>query len=260
MFGQSRGLKQRVSLTAGHWLIQRRSDDRYIFSYPRSGNTWLRTMLAYLLRPDAASNPEIRDALISGVSIRKAFHINTLPSPRFISSHSWYRRGIPTAVYLVRDGRDVLVSYYHYRVTRRGRAEEESFSEFFDRYCQGAYGHLWHENVESWLGEGRSIMGERLMQVRFEDLKQETEVVLGEIAHFLEIPTSPDQLREAIEAASLERMRKVERSRLGELANSDMSFYRGGRSGQWSDYFDTSIEQRFYAVSSNALRLAGYDF
>jgi hypothetical protein len=201
--------------------------------------------------------------MIPGVSIRKASHINALPSPRILKSHSWYRPSIPAAVYLVRDGRDVLVSRYHYRVTRRGRADEESFLQFFDRYCQGTYGQLWHQNVESWLGEGKSSMGERLMVVRFEDLKAGTETVFGEIAHFLQVPASPDQLREAVQAASLERQREIERSRWqslwGRTPSQNESFYRGGTSGQWKDYFTPSIEQRFYEISSRALTLAGYD-
>lgn len=251
--------KTRLSLELGHKLIKQRPGDRYIVAHPRSGSTWLRTVIVNVLEPEARSNPDVFNAVIPGVSIRSSwFRVRRQEGDRIISSHTWYRRDIPKAVYLVRDGRDVLVSFYHYLITRRQGVETLSFAKFFDEYCKGRYGYIWPEHVESWLLTGKDEMGDRLMVVRFEDMKADTEGVIGSILSFLNISEEPGRLRSAIEDARIERMRKIERSRIGELNVRDQSFYRGGRSGQWQDYFTPEIEEKFWAMSSVAMRVAGY--
>jgi len=252
------GITNSLSLTVGHQLIRSRPDDRYVVSYPRSGNTWLRTMLAYIIEPESVLNPEWRNSLILGVSIRKAEVINRLPSPRLIKSHTWYHGAIPKAIYLTRDGRDVLISFYHYHVTRHGRTDIP-FNKFFEYYCHGYYGHQWHKNIETWLTRGKETMGENLRIVRFEDLKLEPSTTLQVITRFLDLPATDAQIQNAIQASSLEQMRKIEKERRGILSDSNQSFYRGGKTGEWKDYFSPDINTRFLEMSSRALHLAGYD-
>lgn len=253
-----RGLKVKTSLSLGHNLIQKRPDDRFLIAHPRSGSTWLRTILVNILHTGANSNPDIFNAQIPGVSIRNALRrINRLPSPRLVSSHTWYRSDIPAALYLVRDGRDTLISFYHYSITRKNGTE--NFAEFFELYCQGKYGHFWPYHVESWLDSGRKTMGDKLMVIRFEDMKADTTAVITDITRFLAIPATPETIEVAIENSSIKNMRKIEQSRRGKTVQTNASFYRGGKSGQWQDYFTPSIEQKFYEVASDAMRLAGYD-
>jgi estrone sulfotransferase len=254
------GLRNKLSIDIGHRLISRRNDDQYIVSYPRSGNTWLRAILTNLISPGANSNPDLFRLIVPGVSIRKTFQINALASPRILKSHTWFRREIKRAVYLVRDGRDVLVSLYHYLVTRVGRGDEESFAQFFDFYCRGYYGHHWHENVVSWLTDGRSILGDNLEVIHFEDLKSDTVECVAKIVDFLKLDASLDQIYTSIELTSLERMRSIERSRRGDFSNPNMSFYRGGKTGQWEDCLTPNLEQIYHEMASRAMILAGYEW
>ena len=74
---------------------------------------------------------------------------------RLIKSHEPYsgpqKRVYRKAIYLIRDGRDVAVSYY-YTLIRRGLYEGD-FGPFLRLFLAGGvdgYGP-WHEHVESWL-------------------------------------------------------------------------------------------------------------
>ena len=92
------------------------SEDCLIVSYPRSGNTWVRFLLANLLEesryPLSFQQMEER---IPSIHQRKDWNrIRTIPSPRFIKSHMPYSSKYKKAIYIVRDGRDVMVSAYHY--------------------------------------------------------------------------------------------------------------------------------------------------
>lgn len=267
----SRFLDYRTKLSlAVSYLPQRRHDDVFIIAHPRSGSTWLRTMLTNIMRPDANSNPDVFNRLIPSPSIRNLRGIReiwALPAPRLLTSHSSYLPGLPRVVYLVRDGRDVLVSYYHYVVHRQARVrgtgtQALDFPAFFERYYQGHYRHIWHLHVASWLVRGKEALGERMLVVRFEDMKKEPQAVVSEVARFAHLSPGPELVAEAVQKASLENMRKVEKQRwrakgLG-MPDETSSFYRSGQSKKWQAYFTPELLDRFLACSAKAMQLAGY--
>lgn len=260
--------RTKLSLTLSY-LPQRRSDDVLIVAHPRSGSTWLRTMLVNIIQPDANSNPDVFNNQIPGVSIRNMNAVRMLPSPRILTSHTSYLSGLPKVVYVVRDGRDALVSYYHYTVHRNstldntnGAASDSDFPDFFERYYQGAYRHIWHKHVESWLGRGKQVMGDRLMVVRFEDMKADSIAFVNQIVQFVGIPADAGQVAAAVEQADLENVRMVEKQRwqdkgLG-VPDQTTSFYRSGQSKNWQKYFTPELSEQFLAYSTKAMQLAGY--
>jgi hypothetical protein len=154
------------------------------------------------------------------------------------------------------------VSFYHYIYIRRSNSEPITFSEFFDRYYQGEYGYLWHEHVSSWLIDGITEMGDKLMVIRFEDLKADTCSVITQVTKFLGIPTTKASIETAIDEAKLEKARKIEKRRweqkgLGTPTDRS-SFYRGGVTGQWEKYFSESNSNDFLEKSLKALQLGEY--
>jgi len=251
------GLMTRANRRLGHLLVRERTDDRYIYSYPRSGSTWLRTILGNLIDPTLEVDPERRRRLMPGVSVRNARLINALDSPRLIKSHGRYMGPVPRAVYLVRDGRDVIVSMYHKRITRPGHGDRIDFAEFCRRYFRGDLGERWDQSVMSWLDRGAAEMRGSLKVLRFEALKADVPGRVAEIAAFLDIAADPAAIATAMETASLERLRQAERSRLGDLA-PDRSIYRGGVVGQWREMLTGEMYQRFMDLSGAALIAAGY--
>ena len=210
-----------------------------------------------VLVPDADSSPDVFNRRIPGVALRNLPTIYRLPSPRLLKTHRDWWRGVRRAVYLVRNGEDALSSFYHY-VTSRG-GQDLSFEAFYEAHARGSFGAPWHEHVEGWLEEGRQAMGDDLLVVRFEDLKADTEHVVRDVISFLGIEADAGRIRAAIEAASVENMRKIEARRRGAIDSPDASFYRGGRSGQAVDVFPPDLRADFRRVSATALREAGYD-
>ena len=96
-----------------------RQDDVVIVSYPRSGSTWLRFIFAHLIRDRVSDQSTNVDFLfvqrfipaISAAIQQKGVDYEALPFPRIMRTHSLYIKEIPKVIYLMRDGRDVLVSY-----------------------------------------------------------------------------------------------------------------------------------------------------
>lgn len=238
------------------------SRDAFLVSYPKSGNTWLKFMLTYLL-----SGREVDFDSDSTVIAEVGSHRRTpgvLPGGgRLIKSHEPYsgpqRRLYHKAIYLVRDGRDVAISYY-YMLIRRG-LYEGSFDQFLSFFLgRGVDGYgPWHEHVESWLASPARERGS-LLVVRYEDLLKEPVPNLSAVMDFLGLPVAAAQAEEAVRLNSAERMRERERrSRFHEKqARRDIMFVRTATSGDWARSFTAEDVERFAQVAGDLLRRLGY--
>jgi hypothetical protein len=88
--------------------------DVFLVSYPRSGNTWMRYLLASLLEPDLEWNINSISRLIP--DLHDKWPDDYLkPSPRVIKSHFPYQKAYKKVIYPYRDGRDVAISHYDYQ-------------------------------------------------------------------------------------------------------------------------------------------------
>lgn len=250
-------LRRNYSLPLAHALVRTHATDRYIVSFPRSGSTWLRTILAGIIDPDAGYEPEVFNRILPGVSGRRLPLVWSLRDPRIIHSHTAFRASIPKAVYVVRDGRDAIVSLYHHSTTRKGI--EMPFEDWFSLYTRRWYGPRWHDHVESWLTRGRKQLRENLMVVKFEDLKRYPLDQVQHIADFLGLPSRRDLVAHAVEMASIEKAREREARVFGKLENTNQSFYRGGNTGQYGDYLQGHLYETFLDMSAAAMTLAAYE-
>lgn len=245
-----------ISIRLGQRLIDHRADDLYIAAFPRSGSTWLRTMLAAVKWPDEELVPLLYNTRMPAVSIRNVSLIRKVESPRLIMTHGLWTPEMKRAIYVVRDGRDALVSFYHYKTTRAG--VEMPFDEFLKGYANGRYGKRWEQNVQSWLGEARHRLGENLHIVHFEKLKSDTKKTLEGVCHFADIPVTDEMLERAAKLSSIESMKAIEQRESGKDLAPDASFYRGGRTGQWQDYLVGEELMLFSEKTKVGMNLAGY--
>ena len=249
-------LRRNWSLRLAHALIRTHATDSYIVSFPRSGSTWLRTILAGIINPDAGHEFEVFNRILPGVSGRRLPLVWSLQHPRIIHSHTTFRTAIPKAVYVLRDGRDSLVSFYHYSTTRNGI--NMPFETWFNLYCRRWYGPRWHDHVEGWLTRGTEKLGGALMVLRFEDLKADPVNRVQQVTDFLGLRASQQAIQRAVEMASLDQVRKREARLFGDLSNDNQSFYRGGGTGQYQHYLQGHLYDEFIRISTRALSLAGY--
>lgn len=232
--------------------------DSFLASYPKSGNTWLKFMLAQLLGgrpvdfdsverlvPDAGGHAQAPRLLPGGGRLIKTHE------PLRPSLARYYRR----SVYIVRDGRDVAVSYY-FSMLRTGLFEGD-FPSFLDRFLDGEVGGFgaWHDHVLSWLG-GR---GDTLV-LRYEDLLGDPAGGLAKAAAHLGVDPPPDRLEEVVRANEAEAMRSKESgTKIGrERVRTDINFVRAASAGGWVEHFDEADVERFAEVAGAALSAAGY--
>jgi hypothetical protein len=129
------------------------SDDTFIVSYPRSGNTWTRFLVANLLHPEEDVSFATIERQVPDSEAQSRAQLRRVPRPRFIKSHQYFHPRYRKVVYIVRDPRDVALSYYDFQ--RKYRHIEDGYplvrfiSDFVAGRMISASWGTWRENVGS---------------------------------------------------------------------------------------------------------------
>lgn len=245
----------RITSPLAHFLVSPLKR-QFIVSYPRSGSTWMRTMLTNILDPDAQSNPAIFNKTIPGTTLTRLWWVYNAPAPYILSTHSVYRPDIRRALYIIRDGRESMLSLFRYTTVRVGKHMD--FGMWFEFYMRGYFGPRWDQHVMSWLTNGPRMLGADFLLIRYEDCLVSPQRELAKACDFLGIRYDASDLERAVKLARIENMRKWERKIVGDK-NDDESFYRGkGNLDEWLTLLTDDQRKEFLSVSSKALRLGGY--
>ena len=242
-----------------------RPTDVLLVSYPKSGSTWLRFLLAHALTAEGADFDSVRDTVPRVGRHRHARPL--LPDGgRVLRTHEpvepFHGRPHQRVIYLVRDGRDVALSYVAHQ--RRYGTFEGDTSAFVRRFLTGEVDNYgpWHQHVLTAHELTRSGRAE-VLHVRYEDLRADTVQELGRILTFCgeERGDGQPSLEEIVAANTKDNMRaKEEHSTfLASQATNGTPFVRPDADARWVDLVDADVRDRFDDVCGPALRAAGYD-
>lgn len=246
-------------------------DDIFLVSYPRSGNTWTRFLLGNLIdtkEPVTFSNIESR---IPEIYFNRDRFLRQLPRPRMLKSHECFQPHYPRVIYIVRDPRDVAVSFYHHNVKARNIPDDYPMTSFVPRFIAGEFDRKfgsWRDNVLSWTG----LRGDdaRFLMFRYEEMKRDTASVLARVAAFLDtcsfhkIDSSAQALQRAIELSSPERMRALEKEEarrwiLTKGTRSDKPFVRTATSGGWKSLLAPESIEMIESAWGDLMQRLGYE-
>lgn len=215
-------------------------DDTFIVSYPRSGNTWTRFLVANLLHPDKDVTFATIENQVPDSEAQSRLQLKRIPRPRFIKSHQYFHPRYRKVVYIVRDPRDVALSYYDFQ--RKYRHIEDAYplasfvSDFvLGRMISASWG-TWRENVGSWIYARGGNPG--FLLLRYEDLLADTKNQSARLAEFLGVQPTAALLEQAIGRSTADAMRKLEKAGGDQWVSTkgkraDIPFVRGATSGDW---------------------------
>jgi hypothetical protein len=250
-----RDIRHRV---LGQPWMQAGPDDRFLFSYPRSGNTWLRHIVQHLAQGAAPSDHDTLDATIPTIDTldfpRRLAEM--APGIRFFKSHlefsDYFLEG--KVVYIIRDGRDVLISRYDlYKRTKNYRG---SFDDFLTKMLKGRirYGS-WQDNAGGWV---KHRDHPNMLLIRFEDMKADPFAHARKVADFTGIAADDAAITAALEASSVDKVHATMRSWTYARGTDFQGGASGGGKKTWREMLTPEQNRRFVDQSGDLLSALGY--
>jgi len=239
-------------------------DDIFLVSFPKSGNTWTRFLLANLRYPEQPATFANIHRLIPDPEGTAKKDFDEMPRPRIIKSHECFDPRYPRVIYIVRDPRDVAVSQYHYHRKLKKLTDDSPIANFVTRFLAGEtcpHGS-WGQNVVTWLATRQDQS--RFLLLRYEDMVADTVRELGKIAKFLGMAASCEQIAQAVERSSASRMRKLEQAQTDQCdltkgSRKDLSFVRAAGSGGWRSDLPAAEAGRIEAAWGPLMRHLAYE-
>jgi hypothetical protein len=178
---------------------------------------------------------------------------NSLPV-QLVKSHSFYSPKLHRVIYIVRDGRDVITSYYHWLNARKdGKIHVSDI-------IRGKSGMgSWSEHVLGWVnGKCQSQL-----LVKYEDLLDDAERELKRMLSFLGLESESIRIRQSVEWSSFEQLHQIEKEQ-GVFdgrtpGTKKVPFMRKGVAGDWTRLLTSSDVELFWDYHREAMVTVGYD-
>jgi Sulfotransferase domain len=247
---------------AARGLTVRRSDV-FLVSYPRSGNTWLRFLLANALRPAEPATFATFGEVVPDIYDETDRALRRRPSPRVLKSHEPFDRRYRRVVYLVRHPADVAVSYYHYLIKMRTIPPGFDVVRFVDSYVLGALDGFgtWGDHVTGWLDAREG--DDDFLLLRYEDVLEAPERALAAALELADVEAGGEAVAQAVARSTADELRRLERETATALptfrgSRLEDPFIRKARAGAAAEELSPELVAQIAEAWPEALARVGY--
>lgn len=230
-------------------------DDTFIVSFPKSGNTWVRFILANLIYSKEekitfhTAKKFIPDYEVHLEDLKK------LKRPRIIKSHSDFNSKFNKVIYILRDVRDVYISYYHYK--KKQLPDNTTLNSYIRTKEDNNKG--WNYHVNSWIKNKSS----NILIIKYEDLLDDTFGEIKKVVDFMSLSYSDEQISEAISKSTFESMKLIEKDYgrpflTKEAKEKSTQFVRKGEKEQWKNVLCPSDNDYLIKLNKELMELFNY--
>ncbi|MCF6147392.1 MAG: methyltransferase domain-containing protein [Candidatus Kuenenia sp.] len=195
-----------------------RNTDIIIASYPRSGNTWVRNLLADIVLQVHGINTDTHrwedtDRVIPDIHQKQLNNIDErLKLPyRLIKTHDVFNPLVQKTIYIFREASDSLCSYYHFLKDISKKKDLEDI----DSFCINTLGE-WYKHVYSYVNAYKS-KGAKILFISYELLHEDPITALLSITEFLGLKVNKKMCVRAVKNQEFQKHK-----------NQSVTFYRKG--------------------------------
>lgn len=246
------------------WVLahfQALETDVLITTAPKAGTTWMQQIL-YQMRSGGDTDFDNIDTVVPWLELPRKDKswrqvlddYDSLPRPRLFKTHCTAEQtpGIGTAsiILTVRDPRDCCVSFYHHLMNMTDSARDmaghqrpASFTAHVDNWLESA---AWFRNVKSWWPYRDH---EKVLLLRYKDLKRDLGEVVDQIAAFLDWELNPEQKANVLKYSSFDWMKAHDEKFSGQTESGEASFKPGrfirqGKVGAYKELITPALEKK----------------
>jgi Sulfotransferase domain len=242
------------------------SDDVFLVGYFRSGSTWSRFIFGnYIWQGEPITFANLDELIPSIYSLPDRI---LRKRHRVIKSHEYFDPRYPRVIYIVRDPRDVAVSFYFYNLKVRLLPDGYPMDDFVKRFISARVVDYadrvgtWEEHAMSWV---RMRHGNKnFCLVRYEDLLADPVKELRKVSPMLRIDPTPERIERAIKLSSAKEMRSLEKSQSEKWVTTkgtrqDIPFVRDAKSGGWRDRLSEASVRMIEEAWGSTMEDLGYE-
>lgn len=253
-------------------------DDVVVVTYPKSGTTWVQEILRLISAKGDIENASAEQLSQTVVNIdfqkgetSNLDKIKTRHHPWHMKSHlpvviheKNVEAGKCKFIVVMRNPKDMLVSYYHYyKAWADVGCFSGTFQEFFDIFkAKSLMRGDWLDHVLGWW---KYKDQHNVLVVKYEELKADTKEGVRKIAEFCDQQLTEEQLDVIVDHVSFNKMKvnPMVNQSLWPTSHYDVSIaphIRKGEVGGWREFFSQEMDDYMEEHYITKAKQAGLDF
>jgi hypothetical protein len=189
----------------------------FVVTYPKCGTTWMQQIVHGLRTRGSMDFEEISQVVPWTIVAHDCgidIDAEQVANPRCFKSHETYEK-VPKGgkyIYVTRNPRDVLVSFYHFLLSWvQVPTSDVTMEEFCDRLFAGRgsnSGRVWDHMLGWWQNKGGDHPSSDVLWVTYEDLKDDLETWIRRVAAFIGVELDDELLEIVKRQSSFEFMKE----------------------------------------------------
>ena len=169
------------------------------------------------------------------------------------------------AIHIVRDPRDVLVSYSSYKSENIDKTLEillsndsYEYSKFNDKFYKRSLMGSWSSHYNSW----KNYKSKETLLVKYEDMVNKSNTTFLKVLNYLKkitkIEINDNKLNRAIDETSFENLKNLEIKEGFKVNPSKKPFFRKGKVGDWKEKLNKDQTQKIERAFKAEMIELGY--
>ena len=169
------------------------------------------------------------------------------------------------AIHIVRDPRDVLVSYSSYKSEKIDKTLEillsndsYEYSKFKDKFYKRSLMGSWSSHYNSW----KNYKSKETLLVKYEDMVNKSNTTFLKVLNYLKkitkIEINHNKLNRAIDETSFENLKNLEIKEGFKVNPSKKPFFRKGKVGDWKEKLNKDQTQKIEKAFKAEMIELGY--
>ncbi|XP_006626381.1 amine sulfotransferase-like isoform X1 [Lepisosteus oculatus] len=244
-----------------------RDSDIFVVTYPKSGTIWMQQILTLIEAGGdlSATQNQTTSDRIPWIELKGKVHdFVAAPSPRIRVSHLPYnilpealRQKKGKVIYVARNPKDILVSYYHFHSYAVMLETPKNFEDFFDKFLEGrVFGSSWFDQIKEWYSHKDEM---NFLYLTYEEMIKDIKTSVLKICKFLGKQLNDEQINNVVEHSTFKNM-KVNPKANYQLVSNDLlnqrkgAFMRKGTIGDWKNYFTVAQNEKFDKIFQEKMK------